>query len=348
MSIIPGMENLAPLRTETSSGSLGVAELLAHQRLEALPGSSRSLVDLRRAASRRCSTKRLQAAVEIVKPGRHGQAGVGHLRQAGALAAEQCPSCPCCRPPCRRRRSRRTGSTLSLRASRCPRCDRRARAACAEQAEAVGAHLRVLRHHEHVVEEAVHRRRAAPASDAQPRLVAAVGARSRPDRRVQLALRVLLKQRRVHGGRRRLVAQDVLGALERDRQVLEVLAWPPRARGAAPAAARSASCGSSRASGSRAPSTASTSSGGEAAGDEHVAQAVEQEGLEVARDLRAPAASAARRSPRAAAAISARRLGRCSRAVGGQKSSSTRTAPWAARRRPKGSLLPVGTSPRPK
>ena len=125
---MPGIENLAPLRTDTSSGSPAIAELLAHERLEPCQRLVDLCVDLRRAASRRSRCRRCRPAVEIVKPGRHRQAGVRHLREAGALAAEQCPSCPCCRPPCRRRRSRRTGSRLFLRAWKCPRCGRRARA----------------------------------------------------------------------------------------------------------------------------------------------------------------------------------------------------------------------------
>ena len=47
VSIMPGMENLAPERTETSSGIFARAELLALQPLEALEGGVHLGIDLR-------------------------------------------------------------------------------------------------------------------------------------------------------------------------------------------------------------------------------------------------------------------------------------------------------------
>ena len=49
----------------------------------------------------------LQTSVEIVKPGRHRQAGVGHLGQARRPCRRADPSWCGCRRPCRCRRNRR-------------------------------------------------------------------------------------------------------------------------------------------------------------------------------------------------------------------------------------------------
>ena len=87
MSIIPGMENLAPERTDTSSGSVGVADRLAHGLLE--PGSGR----------RHLGVEALGPAAGHVgpagvgrdgEPRRHGELQYRrHLGQVGALATQE-------------------------------------------------------------------------------------------------------------------------------------------------------------------------------------------------------------------------------------------------------------------
>ena len=87
MSIIPGIENLAPERTETRSGA-------------GPPPKVRPLSFSRRATASSTSCQSpsgglpsfmtcRQASVVIVKPGRHPQTEPGHLRQSGAFAPEQ-------------------------------------------------------------------------------------------------------------------------------------------------------------------------------------------------------------------------------------------------------------------
>ena len=72
VSIIPGMENLAPLRTETSSGSSAAPSFLpmSFSRRPVACSISRSISGGRLPFR---STKRLQAAVETVKPGGTGR-----------------------------------------------------------------------------------------------------------------------------------------------------------------------------------------------------------------------------------------------------------------------------------
>jgi hypothetical protein len=81
VSIMPGMENLAPERTETSRGFSG----LSLQLLQALERGQHLDVDLR-----------VQLSAHVLATGldldgesrRHRQAGVGHLGQASAFAAQ--------------------------------------------------------------------------------------------------------------------------------------------------------------------------------------------------------------------------------------------------------------------
>ena len=71
VSIIPGMENLAPLRTETSSGSVGAPSLRFISVSSRCSADSISWsISAGRLPFR--STNRLQAAVETVKPGGTG------------------------------------------------------------------------------------------------------------------------------------------------------------------------------------------------------------------------------------------------------------------------------------
>ena len=87
VSIIPGIENFAPERTETSSGSSACAELAAHRLLE----GGRWVLDLG------AQLGRLVAGVEVDlaglggdrEAGRHREPEVGHLGEVGALAAQQ-------------------------------------------------------------------------------------------------------------------------------------------------------------------------------------------------------------------------------------------------------------------
>ena len=88
MSIIPGIENLAPERTETRSGLAGSPKPLPVRRSTSLTASRTSC----QRPSGSCSPaakKSLHASVVIVKPGGTGRPGDRHLREAGALAAEQ-------------------------------------------------------------------------------------------------------------------------------------------------------------------------------------------------------------------------------------------------------------------
>ena len=111
---MPGIENFAPERTETSSGFL--------RRPSFAPAAFSSLREVRRSSRVSIVGGSLLPVlvVEVAGVGRdrearrHRQAGVGHLGEAGALAAEQCPSSCGRRRPCRRRRSRRT-SPAALR-----------------------------------------------------------------------------------------------------------------------------------------------------------------------------------------------------------------------------------------
>ena len=88
VSIIPGIENLAPERTETSSGFFGVAEALAGpaldlaHRLEDVVPQARG----QRLAGREVVVAGLGRDREA---GRRRQAGDRHLGEARALAAEQ-------------------------------------------------------------------------------------------------------------------------------------------------------------------------------------------------------------------------------------------------------------------
>ena len=238
------------------------------RRRASCPSASRASPAPRRSARRSPSAataasfskKRLQTSVEMVKPGGTGTPALRHLRQAGALAAQRVLHALVAV-------GRAAAEEVDVLGQAQPPSLRDVRDAIEErhgrgqEAEPVRADLRVLRHHEHVVEEAVDRR-AQAGQRAQPRLVAR---RWHPPARSPRAcsprFRVVLEERR--GDRRRLlVAQDVLGALEGDRQVREVVArLGAHARGAR------ASAGAPRAdrrdaSGSRAASTASTSSAG--------------------------------------------------------------------------------------
>ena len=84
---MPGMENFAPERTLTSSGFVGIAQLLADLRFEFLQRRQNLLVDL---------VGNLVAVLEIDvadfgrngESGRHGHSGAAHLGEPGALAAE--------------------------------------------------------------------------------------------------------------------------------------------------------------------------------------------------------------------------------------------------------------------
>ena len=88
VSIMPGMENLAPERTLTSSGFVGVAELLPHALFERLERFEHLLVDLRRNGV-------VVLEVDVAdfggdgEAGRHRQLGPAHLGQPGAFAAER-------------------------------------------------------------------------------------------------------------------------------------------------------------------------------------------------------------------------------------------------------------------
>ena len=83
---MPGMENFAPERTLTSSGLSARAELLSLQLFQA----AKRFVHLAvRSLSRPCAAHVLAAGFGLDREaGRHRESGVGHLGQAGALAAE--------------------------------------------------------------------------------------------------------------------------------------------------------------------------------------------------------------------------------------------------------------------
>ncbi len=85
--IMPGMENLAPERTLTSSGSFGVAELLADLLFELGERLRDLFVDVVGHAV-------LVLEIDVAdfggngEAGRHGHARAAHLGQASAFAAE--------------------------------------------------------------------------------------------------------------------------------------------------------------------------------------------------------------------------------------------------------------------
>ena len=87
VSIIPGIENFAPDRTDTSSGSSGSPSFLPRAASSAARCSATSASSPSGAAP--CARYARHASVEIVNPGGHGQAQLHHLRQVRALAAEQ-------------------------------------------------------------------------------------------------------------------------------------------------------------------------------------------------------------------------------------------------------------------
>ncbi len=70
MSIIPGIENLAPERTLTSSGSSGVAQLLAHLLLDL--GDGLGHLGVEAGGGQPLTMYSRQASVVIVKPGGTG------------------------------------------------------------------------------------------------------------------------------------------------------------------------------------------------------------------------------------------------------------------------------------
>ena len=88
VSIIPGIENLAPLRTETSSGSFA-----SPRRLPISSRAARARWSI--SASISSGSAPLLLLEEVAggrrdgEAGRDRQAGVRHLRQAGALAAQR-------------------------------------------------------------------------------------------------------------------------------------------------------------------------------------------------------------------------------------------------------------------
>ena len=85
---MPGIENLAPERTDTSSGFCGVAEALA--------GASLHLAHRVQHVVPEAGRQRLAVGEVVVagfrgdgESGRRRQTREGHLGEAGALAAEQ-------------------------------------------------------------------------------------------------------------------------------------------------------------------------------------------------------------------------------------------------------------------
>ena len=87
MSIIPGIENLAPERTLTSSGSVGIAEAAAHLRLELGDLGGDLVVEAGRPARLHVGPAGVGGDREAR---RHRQLQhAGHLGQVGALAAEE-------------------------------------------------------------------------------------------------------------------------------------------------------------------------------------------------------------------------------------------------------------------
>ena len=88
MSIIPGIENFAPDRTETSSGFVVEPNCAPATR-----SSLRTCAII--SSSMACGSFRPVVVPEVARrrgdreTRRHRQAGVGHLRQAGTLASEQ-------------------------------------------------------------------------------------------------------------------------------------------------------------------------------------------------------------------------------------------------------------------
>ena len=113
---MPGIENFAPERTETSSGFVDRPELRAGRLLE----PAQVLVHLLLDGGRHLASL---LVVEVAggrrdrEARRHRQAGVGHLGQARSPCRRGCPSSCGCRRPCRRRRSTRTAAAAGLRAA---------------------------------------------------------------------------------------------------------------------------------------------------------------------------------------------------------------------------------------
>ena len=84
---MPGMENLAPERTDTSSGSAGVADRLAHRRLEPGPGPRHLGVEALGPAAGHVGAAGVGRDGE---PGRHRELEYRrHLGQVGALATQE-------------------------------------------------------------------------------------------------------------------------------------------------------------------------------------------------------------------------------------------------------------------
>ena len=89
VSIMPGMENLAPDRTLTSSGSAGVAELAAHRLLQRVAGARLTSSSRARRGGALAPGSTRHASVVMMNPGGTGRPEIGHLGQVRALAAEQ-------------------------------------------------------------------------------------------------------------------------------------------------------------------------------------------------------------------------------------------------------------------
>ena len=87
VSIIPGIEERAPERTETSSGSFGSPKRLPGRLLDARERRVHLRASRRRAPAPRPYSA--QTAVSIVNPGGTGMPERRHLREARALAAER-------------------------------------------------------------------------------------------------------------------------------------------------------------------------------------------------------------------------------------------------------------------
>ncbi len=88
VSIIPGIETRAPLRTETSNGIVGAAEALAGPSLEL----GHRGADLAGEPIGQTATGFVISEAGFGgdrKPGRDGEPGAGHLGEAGAFAAEE-------------------------------------------------------------------------------------------------------------------------------------------------------------------------------------------------------------------------------------------------------------------
>ena len=88
VSIIPGIENAAPERTDTSSGSVRITEPLARLRFER-GACLRDFVHQPVGHHVACGHVRIARFGGDGEAGRHGQAELGHLGEVGALAAEE-------------------------------------------------------------------------------------------------------------------------------------------------------------------------------------------------------------------------------------------------------------------